>query len=183
MNGERIGQRVQTLRKRCGLSIRQLAGLAQVTPGIISCIERGKNSPSISTMQKILSALGTNLASFFAVEKQRQEGPVFLREHMRAISDGDRTYAIVFHKQPGVGIEMFDETIRPAKRRPPFETLKCDVAGYILSGNLVLEIEKQPKQSLRPGDAFYIRKGQEHRGYATKDEPVRLVTTYHPARY
>ena len=78
---------------------------------------------------------------------------------------------------------MFDETIRSSKRRPPFEILKCDVAGYILSGNLAMEIKNQPKQILRPGDAFYISKGQEHRGFATKDEPVRLVTVCHPARY
>jgi HTH-type transcriptional repressor of puuD len=178
-----IPQRIQMLRKRCGLSIRQLATLAGVTPGIISCIERGKNSPSIATLQKILNALGTDLAAFFAAEKPRQEGPVFLREHMHALSDGDRTYTIVFSKQPGIGVELFDETIRPAKRRPPFETLKCDVAGYILSGNLVLETKGDAKQVLRPGDAFYIRKGHEHRGFAAEDDSVRLVTMYHPARY
>ncbi|MCC6127167.1 MAG: helix-turn-helix domain-containing protein [Pirellulales bacterium] len=171
------------LRKRSGLSIRQLAGLAGVTPGIISCIERGKNSPSIATLQKILSALGTDLASFFAQEKERREGPIFLREHMQAISDGIRTYTIVFRKKPGIGVEMFDETLGPAKRRPPFETLKCDVAGYLLSGSLALEIKKQPKRILRPGDAFYIPKGIEHRGFAAEDEPVRLITVYHPGRY
>jgi transcriptional regulator with XRE-family HTH domain len=178
-----LAGRIEMLRKRCGLSIRQLAGLAGVTPAIISCIERGKNSPSIITLQKILGALGTDLAAFFARDSQPQDGPVFLREQMRAISDGDRTYTIVFGKQPGVGVEMLDETIRPAKRRPPFETLKCDVAGYLLSGSLVLEVAKQPKQTLRPGDAFYIGKGAEHRGFAVEGEPVRLVTVYHPARY
>ncbi len=178
-----VARRIQMLRKRCGLSIRQLGGLAGVTPAIISCIERGKNSPSIVTLQKILTALGTDLAAFFAEDQKRQDGPVFPREHMRAISDGDRTYTIVFRKQPGVGVEMFDETIRPSKRRPPFETLKCDVAGYVLSGNLVVELKTAGKRVLRPGDAFYIPKGKEHRGFAAADEPVRLVTMYHPARY
>lgn len=178
-----LAKRIQMLRKRCGLSIRQLAGLSGVTAGMISFIERGKNSPSITTLQKILSALGTDLAAFFAEDRKRQEGPAFLREHMRAISDGDRTYTIVFSKQPGVGVEMFDETIRLSKRRPPFETLKCDVAGYVLSGNLVVEVKKDGKWVLRPGDAFYIPKGKEHRGFAVDDEPVRLVTVYHPARY
>jgi transcriptional regulator with XRE-family HTH domain len=176
-------QRIQMLRKRCGLSIRQLAALAGVTPGIISCIERGKNSPSIATLQKILNALDTNLASFFAQEKEQQEGPVFLREHMQALSDGDRTYTIVFSKKPGIGVEMFDETLRPSKRHPPFETLKCDVAGYLLSGSLELEIKKQPKQTLRPGDAFYIPKDVEHRGFVVEEEPARLITVYHPGRY
>jgi transcriptional regulator with XRE-family HTH domain len=177
------GQRLELLRKRCGMSIRQLAQRARVAPGIISCIERGKNSPSISTLQKILTALGSNLGAFFSVKEEKQQGPVFLREHMPAISDGDRTYTIVFGKQPGVGVEVFDESIRPSKRRPPFEMLKCDVAGYILSGSLVLEARKRPRQALRPGDAFYVRKGEEHRGFAAGDEPVRLITVYHPGRY
>ena len=178
-----VGQRIQILRKRCGLSIRQLAALAKVTPGIISCIERGKSSPSIAMLQKILSALGTTLTTFFSGEKSEQDGPVFLRENMQAISDENRNYTIVFTKRPDIHVEMFDENIYPAKHRPPVEKLKCDVAGYIISGSLTLEIEGQKKQTLRPGDAFYVPKGQEHRGYAGGDKPVRLVTVYHPAKY
>ena len=97
-----VAERIQMLRKRCGLSIRQLAGLSGVTAGMISCIERGKNSPSITTLQKVLSALGTDLATFFSAKTTRQDGPIFLREHMRAIGDGDRTYTIVFSKRPGL---------------------------------------------------------------------------------
>jgi transcriptional regulator with XRE-family HTH domain len=178
-----LAQRVQTLRKRCGLSIRQLAGLAGVTPGIVSCIERGKSSPSITMLQKILAALGTDLATFFAAGGKEQAGPVFLRQQMRTLTDGDRRYTIVFPKRRGISVELLDEHIYPGKRRPPFEILKCDVAGYLISGCLVLEIKGQEKQTLRPGDGFYIPKGLEHRGFATDDGPVRLVTAYYPAKY
>ncbi len=178
-----VAERIQMLRKRCGLSIRQLAGQSGVTASMISCIERGKNSPSIVTLQKILSALGTNLATFFSTTREQQEGPVFLREHMKAISDGDRTYTLVFSEHPGVAVGFFDETIRPSKQRPKYEILKCDVAGYILSGSLVLEIKNEPKQILRPGDAFYIHKEQEHRGFTAEDEIVRVITVCCPARY
>jgi transcriptional regulator with XRE-family HTH domain len=180
---DQVPQRIQMLRKRCGLSIRQLAALAGVTPGIISCIERGKNSPSIATLQKILAALGTDLAAFFTGDVQGPEGPVFAREHMRTISDGDRTYTIVFSKRRGIRIELFDEHYRRSRQRPPFETLRCDVAGYVISGALTLEIEGQPKRTVRPGDAFYIPRGQVHRGYNAGDEPARLITAYHPAKY
>ena len=178
-----VGQRVQALRKRCGLSIRQLAQLAHVTAGIISCIERGKPSPSIATLQKILSALGTDLAAFFAGDPGEQAGPVFLRQQMRTISGGDRSYTIVFPKRRGVAAEMFDEQMYPGKPRPPFEKLKCDVAGYVISGNLVLEIQGEDKRTVRPGDAFYVAKGTEHRGFATGDAPARLITVYYPGRY
>lgn len=180
--GDDPGQRIAILRKRCRLSIRKLAEIAKVTPGIISSIERGKTSPSIATLQKILSALDSDLATFFSGNEAAQQIPVLLRERMRVVSDRERSYTIVFPRREDIAVEMLDEQLSPSRRRPPYETLKCDVAGYILSGELVLEIKGKTKRTLRPGDAFYVTKGQEHRGY-TVDEPVRLITVYSPARY
>ena len=127
--------------------------------------------------------MGTDLGAFFSAEKEQEKGPVFLREHMQAVSDGSRTYTIVLGRQRGVAVEMIDETIRPTKRNPPYETHKCDVAGYVMSSNLTLDVKRKSKQVLRPGDALYIRKGTEHRGFVDGEEPVRLVTVFHPARY
>ena len=39
------------------------------------------------------------------------------------------------------------------------------------------------KETSRPGDAFYMPKGREHRGYATTEETVRLITVYYPVKY
>lgn len=172
------------LRKRCGLSIRALAGQSGVTAGMISCVERGKHSPSLATLQKILSALGTEFRSFFGSDSAPSAGPVFAREHMGVVSDEERSYTIVFPRRKGIAVEMFDEQLLPAKRRPPFEKLQCDVCGYVLSGSLVLVIKgEEGRQRLRPGDAFYVRRGCEHRGYAAGGEPARLMTVYSPAGY
>ena len=178
-----VGRRLRILRERCGLSMRQLGNLAGVTASMISCIERDLSSPSIATLQKLLTALGSDLPSFFGPNSLEEDGPVFPREHMRLVSDADRSYTIVFPRREGVEVELLDEEIRPAQQRPPFETLTCDVAGYVLSGHLVLECGDDALQTLRPGDAFYIPKGTRHRGYATDDIPTRLVTVYSPARY
>ena len=75
---------------------------------------------------------------------------------------------------------MFDEQIAPSRRRPPFETLGCDVGGYVLSGDLTLEMRGRKKETLRPGDAFYVPRGCEHRGFAATEETVRLITFCHP---
>lgn len=178
-----IRQRLQSLRNRCGLSIRQLAEKSGVTAGMISCIERGKSSPSLATLQKILVSLSTDMAGFFSEAEVKSEGPVYPRESMRAVSDGERSYTIVFPKSPDLHIEMLDEQCYPAKKRPPYETLQCDVAGYVLSGELVLDIKGRKKQTLRPGDAIYIPKGLEHRGYVETDAPARLISVYYPAKY
>lgn len=180
---KQVGQRLKILRERSKLSIRQLAEKAEVTPGIISCIERGKNSPSISTLQKILGALGTDLSAFFSNGSAKQEGPVFLRENMQLVQDEARNYTIVFARNPDLAIEMLDEQIRPSEELPEMEKLRCDVAGYILAGMLELEVEGQKKALLRPGDAFYVLKGTAHRGRAVGDETVRAITVYCPPNY
>ncbi len=180
---QNIGQRMQILRKRCGLSIRQLAGEAGVTPGIISCIERDKSSPSIATLQKILAALGTDLRTFFGGEQDAGEGPVIAREQMKLVSDGSRSYTIVFPKRADINVEMLDETHRPGADSAEFEKLDCDVAGYVLSGTAVLEVKGEKKKIVRTGDAFYVPKGTEHRGYVSADEPARIITVYTPTAY
>jgi transcriptional regulator with XRE-family HTH domain len=183
LNDHDVGLRIQALRKRCGLSIRQLADHAGVTAGMISCIERGKTSPSIATFQKLLAALNSDLASFFSTAEDTQVGPVFLRERMRAVSDPDHHYTLVFPHLPDIHVEMLDEQVYPSANRPDYETLQCDVAGYVLAGEFVIDIDGRPPQELRPGDGFYIVKGQPHRGYPKGDAAVRLITVYWPGKY
>ncbi len=178
-----IGSKLKILRERSKLSIRQLAERAEVTAGIISCIERGKNSPSISTLQKVLGALGTNLGAFFANGSADQEGPVFLRENMKLVRDNDRHYTIVFARNPRLAVEVLDEQIRPTESLPEKETLKCDIGGYVLSGALELAVDGQENAMLRPGDAFYVVKGTPHCGRAVGEEPARIITIYCPPNY
>jgi transcriptional regulator with XRE-family HTH domain len=180
---EELGLRIQMLRKRSGLSIRQLAQLAGVTAGMISCVERQKSSPSLATLRKILIALGTDLGTFFGTDQTRQDGPIFLREGMQVVTDKERKYTLIFPRRKDVEVQVIDEHYTHTAQKPPFEKLKCTVAGYVISGNLIVEIKGQELKKLRPGDAFYIPPGTEHRGYADKGETVRLVSVYSPANY
>ena len=110
-------QRLQSLRRQRGLSIRRLGERAGVTAAMISCIERGRNSPSLATLQKILAALGLDLASFFGAKPAPQDGPVFVGAQMRAASDAERNYTILFPKRRDIAVEMLDEYLYPAAGR------------------------------------------------------------------
>ncbi|MDD4871070.1 MAG: helix-turn-helix domain-containing protein [Kiritimatiellae bacterium] len=178
-----VGGRIQILRKRYGLSIRDLAKRADVSPAMISYVERGVNSLSLVTLQKVLAALGTSIADFFSDKKSDVEGPVFVREQMRVISDAERTYTILFDRRKDVQLEMFDEHFRPSKKKPKYEMLSCDIAGYVLSGSLVLDVKGKKERTLRTGDAFYVAKGTVHRGYTVGGDEARLITAYYPASY
>ena len=69
----------------------------------------------------------------------------------------------------------------PVDKMPPFSSFQNDIAGYIISGSLELEIKGEKKKILRTGDAFYIPTGLEHRGYVIGDEPSRVITVWKAA--
>jgi transcriptional regulator with XRE-family HTH domain len=154
-----------------------------VAASVISGIEKGRISPSITTLRRILEALGTNLAKFFSNSDDLSQGPFYFRDRMKVVSGDAQHYTIVLPKSTNIQVEILDETWYPADAPPDFEKLRCDVAGYLLSGHMNFDIRGEDRIVLRPGDAFYIPKGVVHRGFAAHDEKVRLITVYSPADY
>jgi transcriptional regulator with XRE-family HTH domain len=56
-----LGTRIQDLRRKRGLTTRELATGVQVTSSLISQIEHGKTSPSLDTLRRMAKALGVPL--------------------------------------------------------------------------------------------------------------------------
>ena len=62
-----IGKRIRQLRIQNGLTLEELASRTELTKGFLSQLERNLASPSIQTLEDITEALGTTMATFFAV--------------------------------------------------------------------------------------------------------------------
>ena len=60
-----IGQRMRELRRAQGLTLKQLGNRANLSVSLISQIELGKTAASISTLYKIVTALGVTFSMFF----------------------------------------------------------------------------------------------------------------------
>ena len=75
---EDIGQKIKRLRIKNGLTLEELASRSELTKGFLSQVERNLTSPSIATLNDILEALGTSLASFF--KEETQEKSVFTQD-------------------------------------------------------------------------------------------------------
>lgn len=65
MNDINIGEKIAEFRKAKNLSIRELANLSQVTPSLLSQIERGLSNPSINSLKLISKALDIPIFHFF----------------------------------------------------------------------------------------------------------------------
>ncbi|MGE7185556.1 helix-turn-helix domain-containing protein [Peribacillus sp. NPDC006672] len=63
-----IGKKVEKYRKAKGLSSRELAKLAEITPSMLSQIERGLANPSIQTLKVLAKTLNVPTFSFLLEE-------------------------------------------------------------------------------------------------------------------
>jgi transcriptional regulator with XRE-family HTH domain len=61
----RIARRLAALREAAGLSLQALADQSGVSRSMLSLIERGESSPTAAVLEKLATALGLTLASFF----------------------------------------------------------------------------------------------------------------------
>ena len=60
--------------------------------------------------------------------------------------------------------------------------MEHDFAGYVVSGNITLEIDDNPPERLGCGDAFHVPQGTRLRGYCRAGEKARLLTIHYPIK-
>lgn len=60
-----VGEKLRIIREERGLSQRELAHHAGISANTVSLIERDENSPSVSTLQSLASALNIRMSYFF----------------------------------------------------------------------------------------------------------------------
>lgn len=77
-----IGERLRELREARNISMRALATRSGLSANALSMIERGKASPSVSTLYKLADALGISITSFFGSDADRKQ-VVFLKADER----------------------------------------------------------------------------------------------------
>jgi transcriptional regulator with XRE-family HTH domain len=77
-----VGEVLKRLREEKGISLRQLAARSGLSPNALSTIERGRVSPSVSTLYKLADALGVPITAFFVPEHVRQP-IVFVKQDAR----------------------------------------------------------------------------------------------------
>ncbi len=77
-----VGERLRTLRAERAYSLRALARAAGMSANALSLIERGKTSPSVSTLYRLSDALRIPVTAFFR-EEPRQVPVVFCKADQR----------------------------------------------------------------------------------------------------
>lgn len=155
-----LGTKIKRLRLQNNLTQEELADRCELTKGYISQLENELTSPSITTLEDILNALGTTFADFFKDEKE--EKVVFTEaEFIEKVADTHKIEWLVPNAQKN---EM--EPIRVTVE--PHTTLEEDVPhegeefGYVISGRVWLHMG-QAAYCVKKGEVFYFTSDKPHR--------------------
>ena len=171
-----VGKKLRTVREERGLSQRELAQRAGVSTNAISLIERDENSPSVSTLQSLATALNVRMSYFFEDQKTTQVLHV-KAANRPAISNG------------GVQIEGLDGKLNYQEMEPFLVSLQPNSGSgerqvvhtghelvYCLSGSVEYLIDGKI-YSLDIGDILLFEAHLPHlwRNVTDKDATILLV--------
>lgn len=165
---ELVGKRLRLLREIQGYSQRELAKRSGITHSNISMIEQGQISPSIQSIQRILTAFSVSLSDFF--NQMHVSSPQLLKslECDLPLTPPTTNYQINVHR---LGTEAFTREIISICLTGKVITPLCSVGetsllGHVLQGETILyclggemELKKGNVFMLSAGD-FYCFKHQ-----------------------
>ncbi len=170
-----VGGRLRQLRQERGKSMRALARASGLSTNALSMIERGRTSPSVSTLYKIADALEVPITAFFRMEPARQN-VVFRKaadrkrvKFPKGIWEGLGGEAFTGH------IEPFMLTLEPGAGSGPFGMLHSGSEFVLcLSGQIEYEVEGEIFL-LSPGDNLIFAAQLRHRWHNPGGETAQAV--------
>lgn len=175
-----VGKQLRAVRTAFGMSQRELAKRAGVTNGMVSLIEQGRVSPSIGSLQKVLSAFPLTMAEFFTRDMEGVEDVVFRAGDLPNVGTKDIQYRLVAASRQDRKMSILSEVYEP--RTDTGEDLLShagEEGGVVVEGELELTVAGK-SWVLGPGDAYYFDSRLPHRFRNTGDVPARIVSANTP---
>ena len=175
-----LGLRVRTLRKERGLSQRELADSAGLSPNAISLIERNEISPSVATLQRLAGAFDVRMSYFFVTEAPTRVLHFRAGQH-HALHAAGLTLE-------GLGGHLVDQHMEPffitlasgADMGAGYVTHEGHEFVYCVAGRLCYEIDDK-EYRLEPGEALLFEATLPHRwGNGWQQETRALLVLHAP---
>lgn len=157
---EYVGQEIRRCRKRQDMTVAELASAAGLSQGMLSKIENGQASPSLSTLSALSAALSVPISSFFTpFELSRDVSYVPAGQGLQIDRRGTRAghlYQLLGSGVRGeVGVEPYLITL--TEESEAYDQFRHDGVEFIhmLEGELIYRHGDQTF-SLKPGDSLFF---------------------------
>jgi transcriptional regulator with XRE-family HTH domain len=183
---ENLGAAIRAAREARGLSLRALARRVNVSPSVVSQMERGKANPSVGTLYALVSELGVSLNELLgrpgsavrllspeswpridkAVVRVEERGRVQMSGVVWERLTADDPFVDFLHVEyaPGSASCPPEDMVRHGGRE----------YGVIVTGRLEVQVGFETF-SLGPGDSIHFDSSTPHRLSNPHDEPCAAV--------
>ena len=179
-----IGGRIQEYRKAAGMSLRELAAHAEISPSMLSQIENNAVNPSINTLKSIAEVLQIPLYKFFKPQAPTPADQIVRQGEHRIIGHWgtEVTYKLL---TPDT-----DSTIEFILMEIPAGTVTTKVprghqgeeTAYVMEGQVEITVDDQTYQ-LSAGDSIRILPGHPHKWSNRSKELVRVIFAVTPPSF
>lgn len=149
-----IGGKIKMLRQANGLTLEELANRSELTKGFLSQLERDLTSPSITTLEDILEALGTNLQEFFSEKPAEQI--VFKKDDFFVNEQDDYIISYIIPNAQKNDMEPILIEIAPGKQSMTLDPHEGQEFGYVVQGKVKL-VYGENEFVLKKGETFYLK--------------------------
>jgi transcriptional regulator with XRE-family HTH domain len=180
-----VGEEIRRRRTRAGLSLREVAERAQLSPSFLSQVERSQADPSVSSLRQIAAGLGTDASVLLGAEAPSKHpfrrGTAADRARFRVSEAG-----ITVEGFAGFADGVLEAYIVEPGRADGWQ-LEREASGeefiFVLAGTLEVEIQHS-LMVLCAGDGVHVRSATPYR-LAARQAPSALrylVVQTRPAR-
>lgn len=175
-----FGSKLRHVRKSVRkMTLQQLAAQADISPGLLSQIERGATSPSLRTLTKLRAALDLPSSFFFEdespVSDEAQDPDYVCRAQARpalALGPGEPSKELLHHGGSRV-FEFMIIKVPPHGTSDPI-SYPSEKGGYVLEGQLGLVVDERTTL-LEPGDSFLFDGIRTHLIFNPTDAPAKVL--------
>jgi transcriptional regulator with XRE-family HTH domain len=178
---ERAGAAIRRGRLERGLTLNDLASAANISVPMLSRFENGQSTASLIMLERICSALGTDLSTLFREIEQTSGTAQLIKstDQMEVVRSGTKhghTYRLLsYHRGPRKAFEPFlinmdkDSESYPRFQHPGTEFI------YMLSGRMEYRFGDRTFL-VEPGDAFTFSGNVLHGPEKLLDDHIQFIT-------
>jgi transcriptional regulator with XRE-family HTH domain len=170
-----IGVRIRELRQARSMTLQRLAATTDLSPSMLSLVERGRASPSIGSLVVIAGALGVTMSDLIVCEAASDEKLVVRASDQHAVETAQHVVRRLLRDDRARGVSVAVNEYQPRTGTAEKPVMHDGFEyGYILDGRLTVEVDGVAYQ-LEAGDLIAYSSRRPHRFWNRGKKKVRTL--------
>jgi transcriptional regulator with XRE-family HTH domain len=154
-----LGDRIKALRAGAGLTLEQLATRSGVSRAMLSKVERGEKSPTLSILVRIAGGFKISLSALLGAEPDASDVAVIRAAERLAFKDPETGFerSVLSPAHLDNGVEVVLHRIPPGRSSGVLPPYAVPTEKYLVvhEGQLTVYVDDRP-QVLKAGDSMYF---------------------------